>query len=314
MEAKTLGDFIFVYDKFAATENKSNRTIETVTAAVRHFGDFLGEAASPQHVKAEDLRRYIAHLQERPKWFGHPHIRVREEKLSAHAIASYVRSIRSFWAWLKREDFIKHNPFKRVKVPKAPRKIVNTFTVEQVNSLLKIIPLKHHAGYRDYAIVITLYGTGLRSAELTGLKLDCVDFDHGQIRVTGKGGKQRFVYMSATVFKVLFKYRHNRRPKVASDYFFIQENGQPLTRHYLAHRFQAYGKKAKISGVRCSPHTLRHSFAVGYLRRGGDVFTLQRILGHATLEMTRHYAEVADRDVEERQKAYSPAEQLAVRF
>ncbi|MFC1871050.1 tyrosine-type recombinase/integrase, partial [Chloroflexota bacterium] len=264
-------------------------------------------------VKPEDLRRYIQLLQERPKWHDHPTIRTKDDGLSPHTVACYVRSIRSFWAWLKREGFIKHNPFKRVKVPKAPRKIVNTFTVEQVNSLLKVIPVKHHAGYRDYAIIIALYGTGIRSAELTGLKLDDIDFVGGQIRVTGKGGKQRSVYMSATVFKVLFKYRHNWRPKVKSDYFFVQENGQPLTRYYLAHRLQAYGKKAKISGVRCSPHTFRHSFAVGYLRSGGDVFTLQRILGHATLEMTRHYAEVADSDVEERQKAYSPAEKLQIK-
>ena len=313
MEAKSLGYFLLVYEKFAGTENKSIRTIETVTDAVRHFGNFLGEAASPQHVKAEDFRRYIAHLQDRPKWSGHPHIKIRGEKLSAHAIASYVRSIRSFWAWLKREGFIRSNPLKRVKVPKAPRKIVNTFSVEQVNSLLKVIPVKHHAGYREYAIVITLYGTGLRSAELTGLKLEDVDLVGGQVRVTGKGGKQRFVYMSATVFKVLFKYLQNRRPKVKSDYFFVQENGQPLTRYYLAHRLQAYCKKTKISGIRCSPHTLRHSFAVEYLRSGGDVFTLQRILGHSTLDMTRHYAEVADSDVEDKQKAYSPAEKLRIK-
>ena len=200
-----------------------------------------------------------------------------------------------------------------MKVPKAARKIVNTFTVEQVNSVLKVIPIKRHAGYRDYAIIIALYGTGLRSAELTGLKLEDVDLVGGQIRVMGKGGKQRSVYMSATVFKVLFKYRHNWRPKVKSDYFFVQENGQPLSRYYLAHRLQAYGMKAKISGVRCSPHTLRHSFAVEYLRCGGDVFTLQRILGHSTLDMTRHYAEVADSDVEESQKAYSPAEKLRIK-
>ncbi len=314
MEARNLGDFLIIYEKFAATENKSQRTIETVTAAVSAFHKFLGSRDDITRIQAEDLRRYIRSLQERSKWSGHPTIKGREGNLSPHSVASYVRSIRSFWAWLKREGFIRNNSFKRVPVPKAPRKIVNTFSVEQVDSLLKVIPLKHHAGYRDYSIIIALYGTGLRSSELTGLKLEDIDFDQGQIRVTGKGGKQRSVYMSATVFKVLFKYIHNRRPEVSSDYFFVQDNGQPLTRYYLAHRLHAYGKKAKIKGVRCSPHTLRHSFAVEYLRRGGDVFTLQRILGHSTLEMTRHYAEVADRDVEEKQKAFSPAETLRLKL
>ena len=306
MEAKNLGDFLFVYQRFAATENKSQRTIETLTTAVRDFNKFLGEPVDVKQVTPEDLRRYIRFLQERPKWQGHPTIRINNERISPHTVACYVRSIRSFWAWLKREGFIKKNPFQRVKVPKAPRKIVNTFSTEQVNSILKVIPVKRHSGYRDYAVIIALYGTGLRSSELTGLKLADINFDHGQIRVNGKGGKQRSVYMSATVFKVLFKYLHNWRPKMESDYFFVRESGQPLTRYYLAHQMQSYGKKAKISGIRCSPHTLRHSFAVEYLRRGGDVFTLQRILGHSTLEMTRHYAEVADSDIEERQKAYSP--------
>jgi integrase len=84
------------------------------------------------------------------------------------------------------------------------------------------------------------------------------------------------------------------------------ENGQPLTRYYLAHRIRTYGRKAKISGIRCSPHTLRHSFAVEYLRRGGDVFTLQHILGHSTLEMIQHYAELLNSDMETQQKAFSP--------
>ena len=98
-----------------------------------------------------------------------------------------------------------------------------------------------------------------------------------------------------------------------SDHFFVLDNGEPLSRFYVAHRLQVHGKKAGISGVRCSPHTLRHSFAVNYLRNGGDTFTLQRILGHSTLEMTRHYAEMSDSDVETKQKAFSPAEKLGVR-
>ena len=97
MEAKNLGDFIFVYEKFAATENKSNRTIETVTAAVGDFNRFLGESADVRLVKPEDLRRYIQLLQERPKWHDHPTIKTKDDGLSPHTVASYVRSIRSFF-------------------------------------------------------------------------------------------------------------------------------------------------------------------------------------------------------------------------
>lgn len=313
MEAKSLGHFFVVYQRFAAAENKSERTIEAVTAAVAHFDNFLGGCPDIGQVRAEDLRRYILSLQTRERWAGHPTIKTAHGSLSPHSIASYIRSIRSFWSWLKREEFIDKNPFENVRPPKAPRKIVNTLSPKQVTQLLNAISHKDGAGYRDRAIVITLYGTGLRVGELLGLRLDDINFDTGQIRVMGKGRRERFVYMSATVHKVLFKYLWHWRPKVPAEHLLVHDSGRPLSRFYVEHRLQAYGRKAGISGARCTPHTLRHTFAVEYLRGGADTFTLQRILGHSTLEMTRHYAEVSDGDVEIKQKMFSPAERLEIK-
>jgi len=310
MEAKSLGDFVSIYEKFAASENKSNRTIEAYTAAVSHFDRFLGGCDDIHRVQAEDLRRYIRSLQERFKWYTHPTIKGKADSLSPHSIACYVRSIRSFWSWLKREGFIDHNPFEQVKPPKAPQKMVGIFTPEQVTGLLKSIPKRNPRGYRDFTIIITLYGTGLRIGELLNLRVDDVNFDSGQIKALGKGGKQRFVYGSATVYKALYKYCHQWRPPAPSDYLFIHDTGQPLTRFYFEHRMQAYCRKAGIIGCSCSPHKLRYTFAVEFLRDGGDVFTLQRILGHSTLEMTRRYAQLADIDVELKLKAFSPVERL----
>jgi len=313
MEAKSLGDFISIYQRFTITENKSERTIEGVTAAVRHFGEFLGGCPDVRQVQSEDLRRYIRSLQERERWAGHPTIRNCHGKLSAHSIASYVRSIRAFWSWLKREGFIIENPFEHVRPPKAPRKIVNTLSPEQATQLLKSIRHRDHAGYRDYAMVITLYGTGLRLGELLGLKLSDMNLQSGQIKVLGKGAKERIVFMSATVFKVLLKYLHNWRPKVVSDHLFVHQDGRPLSRFYFEYRLRSHVGKAGLTNTRCTPHALRHSFAVNYLRNGGDTFTLQKILGHSTLEMTRHYTEVSAGDVEAKQKAFSPAERLGIR-
>jgi len=178
----------------------------------------------------------------------------------------------------------------RVKPPKAPRKIVATLTREQVTQLLEAIAKKDSRGYRDQAILVTLYGTGLCITELLQLRLGDLNFDSGQIKVMGKGSKERTVFMSPTVFKILFKYVHRWRPKATTDFVFVHNNGQPLTRFYIAHRLQAYREKAGISVMKCSPHVLRHTFAVEYLRNGAETFTLQKILGHSTLEMTRHYA------------------------
>lgn len=313
MEARSLDDFVFIYRKFAATENKSPRTIESVTDAVRNFNKHLKGCHDIRLIKANRLISYIESLQQRNRWSNHPTIKTNQDKLSPHSVATYVRSIKAFWSWLHREGFIKNNPLAKIRVPKTPRKVVRTLTSDQVNKLLREIPHKDHAGYRDYSIIIAFYGTGLRSSEVTSLKINDVNFETGQIKILGKGAKERYLYASATVFKVMFKYFHRWRPKVKSDYFFVQDNGMALNRFYLAHRLKVYGKKAGITGVRCSPHTFRHSFAVNYLRNGGDTFTLQRILGHATLEMTRHYTEVTDNDVEAKIKTYSPAEQLVTK-
>lgn len=310
MEAKNLGDFILIYANFATSENKSKRSIESVVEAAKEFFRFLGKGKHVNQVEAEDLRRYIRFLQNRPCWANHPTINPNKRKLSAHTIASYVRSIRTFWAWLSKEGFISENPFAKVKVPKAPRKVVNTFTSDQITRLLKAIPIKKPKGYRDYAIIITLYGTGMRIQELLDLRLSDLNLESGQIKVTGKGARERYLYMSPTVYKVILRYLNRFRPKVHIDYLFVHDNGQPLSRYYVAHRMQKYGREAGITGVRCSPHTLRHSFAVNYLRSGGDSFTLQKILGHSTLDMTRHYAEVANSDVERGMKTFSPIESL----
>jgi len=310
MERQALSDFVFIYEKFATAENKSLRTIEAVGGAVDKFDNFLGGGANPKEIQAEDLRRYIRYLQSKSKWSEHPTIKGEYGNLSPHAIASYVRSIRAFWSWLKHEGFIEENTLEVVRLPKAPRKIVDTLTPKQIAQLLSVIPRNSSPGYRDYTITIALYGLGVRVSELTGLKLPEVDFDNGQIRVMGKGKRQRFLYMSERVYKCLFKYVNQWRPKVQSAFFFIHKNGRPLTRFYVAHRMKFYGQRAGIDGVRCSPHTFRHTFAVEFIRAGGDVFVLQKILGHSSLDMTRHYTELADSDVKTKMKAYSPVERL----
>jgi integrase/recombinase XerD len=310
MEAKSPDDFLLIYDKFATSENKSPRSIEAVSEAVKEFARFLGKGKYVGQIEAEDLRRYIRFLQDRPCWAKHPTIRPGKRKLSPHSIASYVRSIRTFWSWLSREGFIGENPFAKVKVPKAPRKVVNTFSSDQITKLLKAIPMKKPKGYRDYAIIIMLYGTGMRIQELLNLRLTDLNLESGQIKVLGKGARERYLYMSPTVYKVTLRYLNRFRPKVQSDYLFVHDNGQPLSRYYVAHRMQKYGREAGITAVRCSPHTLRHSFAINYLRNGGDSFTLQKILGHSTLDMTRHYAELAKSDVERGMKTFSPIESL----
>ena len=114
MKEEGLGDFLCIYERFAVAENKSPRTIESVKSAVRKFDRFLGGCSNPKDVRSEDLRDYIIHLQACPRWSKHPTIKPDHGNLSHGAIASYVRSIRSFWSWMQSEKFIDYNPLDQV--------------------------------------------------------------------------------------------------------------------------------------------------------------------------------------------------------
>jgi len=313
MESGSLGNFVFIYQKFALSENKSPRTIGTNCGAVRQFDIFLGGCSDVNLLTDNDLRRYIRELQNRSKWMFHPTIGDGHGNLSPHSIASYVRGIRSFWSWLHREGFIENNPFEGVKPPQVPHNIVNTFIPEQVKQLLAVIPRDSHKGFRDYSIVVTLYGVGPRISEVINLKSENVNFDTGQFKVLGKGARERILFMPPSVYKSMFKYYQRWRPKVTSEYFFVTDDGKQISRFNFEHRIHNYGQKAGIAAVQCSPHVLRHSFAIEFLRGGGDIFSLQKILGHATPEMTRHYARLADRDVEAKLRIFSPVEKLGLR-
>jgi integrase/recombinase XerD len=170
-------------------------------------------------------------------------------------------------------------------------------------------------GYRNYAIILTLLDTGLRVSELCGLRLSCLWLADGMLKVMGKGSKERLIPIGKQVQRVLWRYISRRRPEPASlncDLLFLTKDGAQLTKDRMEKIMADYGRKAGLEGVRCSPHTLRHTAAVTFLRNGGDVFSLQKMLGHASLEMTRRYCELADIDVKRAHMTASPVDNLAI--
>ena len=153
----------------------------------------------------------------------------------------------------------------------------------------------------------------MRVSELCHLKLDDVWLEDGMLKVLGKGNKERLIPIGKLVQRLLWRYISRFRPESAGinfNFLFLTRDGRPLTKDRIEKVMTYYGKKAGISGVRCSPHTFRHTAAVKFLRNGGDVFSLQRMLGHASLEMTRRYCELADTDVKQAHMTASPVDNL----
>ena len=147
-----------------------------------------------------------------------------------------------------------------------------------------------------------LLDTGLRASELVGLTMVNVNLEDGLVKVMGKGSKERIVPIGAKVQRALWKYLQRHRPQPANPLcptLFLTLTGKPITTDRLRTIIEKYSIRADIEGVRCSPHTLRHTFAISYLRNGGDVFSLQRILGHSSLEIVRYYVNLAQADIKE---------------
>lgn len=308
------------YRLSSLSEGKSPNTIAIVEASVRYLAEFLTSnnlSSDVSEIGVDELRRFITHLREQPRFAHHPFTRPQGGFLSGHTINAYLRALQAFWAWLKREDFIEGDPFTRLKIPKTPQKVIPIFTEEQLRRLFAAIDTTTPAGYRNYTIILTLLDTGIRCSELTSLKLTDVNLDSRLLKVWGKGSKERLVPIGAKVQKALWKYLACYRPEPATpryDQVFLTRDGHPLTKDRLEFIVEHYGKKAGITGVRVSPHTFRHTMAVTFLRNGGDVFSLQRILGHSQLEVLRGYVNLAQSDISRVHQRNSPVDNLDFRL
>jgi site-specific recombinase XerD len=255
-------------------------------------------------------------LQQKRRFSNHRFNHAQERGLSGHTINCYLRSLRIFFSWLVSEGIIESNPFDRVKIPRPPRKVIPTFSDSQIQQLLNAIDIRTAEGYRDYTIILTLLDTGTRVSELCNLKPDDLRLEEGMLKALGKGNKERLIPIGKQVQRLLWRYIDRYRPEPATakgDFLFLTQDGKPLTKDRVEKIMAYYGKKAELKGVRCSPHTLRHTAAVKFLRNGGDVFSLQRMLGHSSLEMTRRYCELADIDVKRAHMTASPVDNLVLR-
>jgi site-specific recombinase XerD len=304
------------YELCASTEGKSPNAVAIVITSVKCFQRFLITQPSGKRltdVTHHEIRAFISHLQQARCFAAHPLNRTQERGLSGHTINCYLRSLRIFYNWLVSEEIMQSNPFDKVKIPRPPVKVIPAFSGSQIEQLLKAINTKTATGYRNYAIFLTMLDTGLRVSELCSLKVEKLWLEDGMAKVLGKGNKERMIPIGKQLQRVLWHYIDRCRPEPATtncSYVFLTQAGRPLTRGRVQKMMTGYGQKAKLAGIRCSPHTLRHTAAISFLRNGGDVFSLQRMLGHANLEMTRRYCELADIDVKRAHSMASPVDNL----
>lgn len=211
-------------------------------------------------------------------------ISLRESGISIFTINSYIRGLNSFFTWLHENE---HIPEKiRMKPLKAPQRVLKVFSDSQVKLLLSFRP-RTFFERRVYAMVCLAFDTGCRIDEALSLTRSHVDFDNLLIVVNGKGSKQRVIPISLELRKVLYKFVQSHNHGLV---FCTRHGGKVYYRSALD-QFKKLCKRLGISGVRLSWHTLRHTFATCYLRDGGNIIYLSRILGHSSVQTTQMYVQ-----------------------
>ena len=217
-------------------------------------------------------------------------IGLRQTKLSITSCNNYIRGINSFLTWLYENEHTKEHL--KMKLLKDDVKTIKTFSESQVKAMLDWKP-KKVSERRLYVLLCFLLDTGARIDEAITLTRDRVDLDNLLITLRGKGSKERIIPISLEYRKTLFKHLRSHQFELV----FCTNHGTKLRYRNLARDFKNLGDKLGISGVRMSYHTIRHTFAYNYIRSGGNVLYLQRILGHTDLKMTRRYVDLQPEDL-----------------
>lgn len=258
----------------------SPRTVSTYHQRLGYFTAWLGD----REITRATLRGYLKYLQEQPT-------------LTATTRASYFRDVSVFCNWLVEERIWDASPAYKL-APKVPKRLPASYRPEQIAALLRT------CGIRDRALIMLLLDTGLRVGELCSLTRDAIDWEAGSFRVVGKGNKERQGWLHPYTLTLLRAYLTTRTD---TDPALWYGRKGPLTGWGVHQIIERRAESVGIRGdVRRLVHAFRATFAKNYLRAGGDLESLRRLLGHEDIAMSAHYAQLADDELGDRKRAVNP--------
>jgi len=268
-----------------AERNVAAYTVRNYTTDLLDFFQFLRDkgVSSLKEVDRHVLRDYLSHLM--------------EQGFAKASIARKLSAIRSLYRYLLREEMIATNPAATTSSPKLDKRLPSFLTTGEIERLLEAPDLSTPQGQRDRALMELLYASGIRVSELVSLNLEQVNLDTNEIRVWGKGAKERIALMGEPAAEALRAYLQQGRSKLFStrirmtNALFINRYGERLIERRVQRILEKYANTAGI-GRRVYPHMLRHTFATHLLDGGADLRVVQELLGHANLSSTQIYTHV----------------------
>ena len=314
-----LSSFYRLYEAQLRAERKSPNTIRIYSDALTRFAAWAhaayGRPAVLGDFTSTNARLFLGDLSEQPKWKNHPGLAgITTDKLAGGTIHQATRALKTFGSWLERERYATIHPLYNIRLPKVEEKQLRPLTEVEERALLDAYNDNNPSDCRVKAIMVLMLDTGIRLAELTGLKFENADLDHGFILVLGKGRKERAIPFGFTTERVLRKYASLYRPEPALpsvDEFFLSPDGYPMTYNAIKMIFKRAAKRAGIP--RLHPHLLRHTFGIRSQENGMPTITLQLYMGHSSSKVTERYTHAAQSEKLKRARGYSPIDQLRIR-
>ncbi len=309
------------------SKTQSPNTVEAYASDLSQFFSFLAEETkgkSAETLVPSDLR---------PEHIHNFLLTLGRKEYKGSSISRKLSSVRSFCRFLTRRGGLDHNPSKDVSSRKAHNHLPRVLSQEEVEKLLEAIDTRTPLGKRDRALLELLYGTGLRVSELSRLNVGDIDYSLGFVQVMGKGDKERFVPLGSKSIDCLGGYLQNGRPHLAKNLagrrqssssaeiaepagatmrkpLFLNRWGGRLSVRSVRRILEKHLLLAGIDPSRCSPHTLRHSFATHLLSGGADLRSVQDMLGHASIKTTQIYTHVLPERLKQVYQATHPRAHL----
>ncbi len=270
----------------------SPNSINSYMNDVTNYVSFLVakyEVSDMNEVSSDDIRDYLASL--------------KKKKMTTTSMSRNLCSIKSFHRFLMEDHYTRQNVAKEIVAPKMEKKLPTVLSIEEVTKLLEVVKGDKPLDLRNQAMLEMIYGTGLRVSELCNIKITDLRFTSHQIRVFGKGSKERIVPINDYALSKIRKYLLEARPvllgyKKDLGYLFLNNHGEVITRVGF---FKILKNLASEAGIEknISPHTLRHSYATHLLEAGVDIRLIQELLGHEDIATTQIYTHLSLNKIKE---------------
>ncbi|HEY5053040.1 MAG TPA: tyrosine recombinase XerC [Solirubrobacterales bacterium] len=273
---------LIAYDRDLRARGLAERTRRAYGVDLGQFAEWSAERdVAPGDVRHRDVRRYGAGLS--------------SDEAAPATVARKLAAIRGLFSFLVRTERVGQNPADLVSSPKKAQKLPRVLSTEQMRSLLEKIPAGTPLELRDRAMLELAYSCGLRCEEIVNLDVGALDFETEQLRVLGKGSKERMLPVGEPAQRALERYMERGRSALeverSEQALFVSKSGRRLSNSDITRRLGLWTREASLAaGI--SPHALRHSFATHLLEGGADLRTIQELLGHSSISTTQVYTRV----------------------